>query len=815
MMILKHLTIAIRILRKYAVYSLSNILGLAAGISICIFTLLFLRHGFTIDEYHHDYERICRLTTAFTEGGLTTHYSGSSTEATENLQDFFPEIQHQARMYASGGYIFKIEDRSFVEQEIMWADASLFSLFNLPVLQGDPNKLKDPHSLVLTKSIAKKYFGEINPMNKLLSVNVGGEGYIDFTVGAVIEDLPRTTHMKFDILLPFAYIDGIDKNISDEVLDLLRITATSWEGGHTQVYLKLDDESALTTLSDRLPDYLEKFRPPFKRGMEIIPQPISEIYFSKSLRHDPARHGDVQQLYLLTAIGFLILLVSCINHINSATAHATLRSKEIGMRKVLGSDKRQLRIQFMFESGLVVLISVILAVLISIITVPLGRELSGIPIQVTDIFNLRILFYITVLLMSVSFLAGFYPAYLLSGIKLMPAIRGGNIGGTDQKIRNILVCIQLVVSGILVVSILAIRLQLDFLNSKSLGFNEENVLLVTIWDAKTAENYEDYQQSFLRVPGVLDVSTGTCYPGDRYFRGTFQPEGRKGEDHIKININPIDYNYFGSLGIELVDGRIFSQEHPADQRSNFIINEAAARALEWKDPVGKSIAWRRISPDDGTSYYDFWGGSVVGVVEDYNFRSLHSDIEPIVFLLYKEWYSQFAIRIADAEQNQTIDKLRQVWNTFGDTMPFQYEYLESRIDSNYAADQQFARLISIFTIIGIILTCSGLFGLAAFISQLKLREFGIRKVLGGSVVDLTKIFVSRFLVLILISQVAVIPLAYYLVDMWLADFAYRISLSWSYFLFAVIFVATIVLLTVLYQTLKLVRVNMVDVLKAE
>lgn len=763
-MLRNYLKTAFRHLLKNKVYSIVNIFGLAIGLTSCLLIGLYLRDELSYDQYHLKKDRIYRVAEQFKTPKKTFTQAVTSPPMGPKIMEDFPEVE-QAVRFDPDNAIVQYEDQLFEEGRVVYADANVFEVFSFELIKGNPEKaLQAPYTIVITESTAKKYFGEEDPIGKVLQL----DNEFNFTVTGLVKDLPKNGHLYFDLLASFASWEEQNPNGKGSWF---------WNSFYTYVLLKegtnpLRFEKKLAGFTDRHIGDLQEKR---NAKIELFLEPLEDIYLQSKIDwqfYDIS--GSRNTLYILSAIAFFILFIATINFVNLTTARSTTRVREIGIRKVLGGSRMQLRFQFLGEAFLLSSFAMIFAVILAEFFLPFFNALSSKQLQLNLIESLPILFLLTCV---VGFFAGIYPALKFAKFKPITALR--NYFKTDKKgifLRQGLVTFQFAISLILIVSTIVIYKQIKFIMDQNLGFEKDNILVVNFgWDEQVQQRYELIKEELLRHPQVEKAAASLSVPGRiNATLGTDVDLGNGESERSTLNAYMIDYDFIDLYGLELVAGRPFAKAFKMDSTA-FLLNEAAIRHFGWEKPedaIGKEIKQNTIK------------GTIVGVVKDFNYLSLHKNIEPLSFHVLPDWFGLISLKLKPGNIQQTISQLEETWANLVPHRPFNYSLQEDYFNKQYQKETHLSTIVSLFAFIAIFVACLGLFGLTTFSVQRRTKEIGIRKVLGATVGSIVRLFSADFLKLVLIALVIASPIAWYLADSWLEGFAYRTNISWWTFFLA-------------------------------
>ena len=805
-MISSYLKIALRSLWNKKAFASINIFGLAIGLATCMLILLFVQHELSYDRFNLNADRIFRVTLHGRIGGNDINIAGASAPAGPALMRDYPGVEAYARLSGNGTFLVKNGEKRFLEERVIFTDSNFFNFFSIPLLKGDANNvLKEPKTVVLTRSMALKYFGNQDPIGK--SLDMGNSGA--FRVTGVCEDVPTNSHFHYNFFGSMKSVTLGDKWLSS--------------GAHT--YILLRKGYPVEKLSAQMPQMVRKYIGPEiqeflgmsydeylrkgdKFGFGL--QPLTDIHLTSNLENELEGNSNIKYIYIFTAIAAFILLIACINFMNLSTAGSAGRAKEVGVRKVMGSVRQQLMAQFLTESVLVTFFALLVALVLVVLLLPGFNDLAGKRFDLQSILNARMIGYALAGCLVVGVLAGSYPAFFLSAFRPVAVLKGSIQAGVKSGwLRNTLVTIQFVVSIVMIIGTMVVYQQLRFIQNKNLGFDKEQVLI--LHDTHLlGDKARAFKEQLGSLSAVSSVTLAGYLPAGNSNNGTdgFLPENA--ENNItpyRFTTYQVDDDYLKTLGIGLVTGRNFSKTFGGDSAS-VLINEAAVKQFGWKDPIGKRIRTIGNGTPESKRFY-----TVVGVTKDFHFRSMHERIAPLVMFYGGDQY-QMAVKIKTNDIPGVLKTLEKNWKATTDN-PFAYSFLDQRFNNMYESEQRVGKLFGIFAGLAVVIACLGLFGLAAFTTIQRTKEIGVRKVLGASVLSIVSLLSKDFVKLVGIAIVIASPLAWYGMSQWLSDFAYKVSIQWWVFLVAGVLAVSVALLTVSFQSIKAALVNPVKSLRSE
>lgn len=791
-MIANYLRIAWRNLRKSKIYSLINLLGLATGLATCLLVHAFIANELSFDEFHSKGDRIYRLNEIQSFDGISPqHVPLTMYPMAPALQQDFPAVEAYAR-FLHRSSVLRHGEKQLIVKDSYYVDGAFFSIFDFPLRHGNPaTALNEPGSVVLSVETAERLFGSASVIGQMV---IAGER--SFRISGVLENIPANSHLRIDALFP----------MQDGVQEWMR---TNWGSNLLVTYLLLLPGSDPAPLQAQFPQFLEKHmgeRGP--RYYQLYLQPLRDIHLgSMHITHDYFnwQKFDRTYLYVFAMLSIFVLLIATINFMNISTARATTRSREVGVRKAIGAQRQQLARQFIGESVLQAVLALALALLLAELLLPALSDLSQRRIVLPVLSNPLLLLLSIGGVLIVGGLAGMYPALFMANFAAVQALKGEVRGaGWKSRLRNGLVVAQFTIAiGLIAGTILAQR-QFDFMVNRNPGFEREQIIVLEL--NRTANlKYEVLKQELRRHPAIVDVTAS----GQRLGNNLHQISVRARGDSAEIQLTPshlnVDLNFLDFYGIELVAGRNFSPQIARDKGDAYIINEAMVAELGWDEPLGRGFA---LSGKDSL-------GTVIGVMKDFNFNSMHHQIQPL-FVSSQPWgYGELSVKIQGSAVPAALAHLEATWNHLVPDRPFAYEFLDAHFAGLYRSDAQVSQIVAIATGLAIFIACLGLFGLASIATEQRRKEIGIRKVLGASVPGLLLLLSAGFARLVLFALLLAAPMSYLLMRNWLQAFAYRITIGIDVFLFAGLAALAIALLTVSYQALRAARTNPVESLKYE
>jgi len=795
-MLNNYIKIAIRNLRKNPGYSFINIFGLAVGIAVCFTIFLWIQDELKHDRFHEHADRVYRVLWDGKVGDNEWVLPVVPVPVGETLNREFPEVEEVASLVANSSRTVRHEGEFIQQTGVVFADPEIFEVFTFRFLAGNPGSaLAAPNSVVLTRETALKYFGSTDIAGNSIELDDGRL----LEVTAVVDDWPKQSHLGFTWIEPLSAVSWLNEQ-----------RRSQWHSASVHTYFLLQEGQRIDALQEKLDSYVQENvvaeGSPFDTPgnyTRFHGQPLTEIHLYSRSVYGMDGGGDIRYVLIFSVVGFFILMLASINFINLTTARSLKRMREIGLRKVLGSVRPQLIRQFLAESFLYVTIAVIGAVVISELWLPLFSDLAAKDLNPDYMGNPLILLALATLTIFVGLFAGGYPAFYLSSILPVKALKEqpGDKPGSN-RFRNVLVVIQFCVSIILIIGTLVIQRQLDFMQNRQLGFDSEQVVVLNGTGALQGK-HDTFISELEKIPGVVTASATGALPGYNFDSTLFLLEQPANYDQTSLSYTLADYNFADALGLKIKEGRNFSREFSTDSTA-FLINETAARVIGWDNPVGKTI-------NSGGNA----AGRVIGVVEDFHFESLHSEIKPLI-IPFIRWTPQYiAVRLEPGLASEYLASIQETWEAFVPQRPFDFAFLDQSLQRWYENEIRIAKLFRIFTVLTLFIACLGLFGLAAYAAERRTKEIGVRKVLGATVGNIVARLNREFLMLVLIGFLVATPIAWYAMNRWLADFAYRIELGPGIFAIAGSAALVIALLTVSWQSVKAAVANPVDSLRSE
>lgn len=804
-MLKNYIKVAVRNLLRYKVYSVMNIVGLALGMTCTILLALFVQHELSYDNYFPEVDKMYRVAAEFKMAGQESDFATSPPILAQIVKEEIPGIEKTVRFRVRGSQIIKHNEISFNESRICYVDNSVIDVFALDLINGDrENPLVEPNSIIISNKIAEKYFGEINPIGKTITLN----NNLDCKVTGVYKEIPQNTHFIFDFMISMPTLKE-----SEQV---------NWLSNNFQTYLIINSGIKPEFVEKRLNELLEKYMgPELEQAMGITIaqlkekgdgaayylQKVENIHLHSDIGAELGVNSDIKYVYIFSIIALFILIIACVNFINISTARSSTRAKEVGIRKVLGSYKKGLVRQFITESFITTIISLIVAMGLIEILMPYFNNLTGKQLVMEYFNNQFILFFLVAILVVIGFLAGSYPAFVLSSYSPVQALSGkAKIGTRSGGLRSGLVVFQFTASIIMIISTIVVINQLDYIQNKKLGYNKENVITLN-FTYLLGDQVQTFKQKMLQNSEISNASVSGFLPVPSGFNQSMIWPGSSSEDGVSVQTWDVDHDYIPTMGMKIVKGRDFSREFSTDSTA-VILNQAAVKLFNLENPIGTKIT-RPISLQGDVMVYE-----IIGVVEDFHYQSLRNNIGPLA-MFSGDNNGIIAFRTNTADVSSVITKLKETWNEMAPGQPFNYSFLDERFNNMYNAEQRISEIFGTFAIFAIFIGCLGLFSLSAFTAEQKTKEIGIRKILGSSIMSIVYMLSREFIKLVGIAIVIASPIAYYFMTNWLNDFEYRTDISVTIFIVAGLISIAIAVLTVSYHALKAASANPVESLRNE
>lgn len=804
-MLRNYIQVALRNMIKQRAFTAINILGLALGMAATIMILLFVKDELSFDRYHENSDRIFRVSRAWynQDGEVSLHLGQVAPPFGPLLiNDFEGIIEKQVR-FLQNGALLTYEESTIQENRMFFAEENVFEIFSWELIKGDPETaLVEPNSIVMTEETARKYFGDEDPIGK----EVRYDNQFAMVVTGVAKEVPLNSHFKWDVLVSF---QTVVEFFGQEYME------TNYGSNNYPTFLLLKEGYDYQELQSQLGGFLDNHLMPASDG--TMPQeynkltlwPITDIHLHSHLDSEIEANGDISYVYIYTTVAIFILIIACINFINLTTARSSKRAQEVGVRKAMGAQKGVLIRQFITESVVLSLFSLVLAIALVSLAIPMFNSFvsKDISLDLTgNLFNLSLIIGIALI---VGVLAGSYPAFYLSSFKPAVILKGeGKKAGSKINLRSVLVVIQFTISIALIIGVGVVQDQIEYMRTKSLGFNHNDLIILDAND-DIYNRFGDLKNQFEREDGIIQVSLSSRVPSGRLLDSqgtTAEVDGEMKDIPFRVADVHTDFGFLENLEVEFAAGRNFNPELASDSMQSFVLNEAAVRAIGWQSNE-EAI--------DKRFQYGGRDGQVIGVVKDFHFESLHQEIAPIVFLISNGRTNNVVIRYDPRKEEKVMSYLNEQWSYLAPGVPFTFSKLDEAFDNQYDNEEDLATIIQFFSVLAIIVAALGLFGLSSFVAEQRIKEIGVRKVLGASVPQILGLLTRGFTVLVVIACILATPLIYFLMEGWLGNFAYSGGISIVPFITSIVIALMVAWITISFQTFKAARSNPVDALRYE
>lgn len=791
------LLIAIRNFRKDSWYSLLNVLGLTIGITFSLFLIFYITDELNYDRHNENADRIYRIISHVQEPEKKNEWASTQLPLGPTLKKDYPEVEETVRFVGRERTLFKNGDNSYYEKKIYYTDSTIFKIFAHQFVEGNAaNALNEPNSIVLTRSVAEKYFGKKTAVVGKTLKTV----YDLYKVTAVIEDVPANSHIRYDMLISLSTVLKDDQN-----------NPNYWGGFNNFTYVLLKPGTDAVAFEKKLLPMYDKYMAPifaqFNIKAQYGVQPITRIHLHSTLTGEPEELGSMSYIWIFSAVAFFMLLIACINYMNLTTARSARRAKEIGIRKVTGSSKKQLVLQFLSESLLTAFAAVVLSVALVLLLLPVFNAISGKLFTVQSLFQSSNILLLTAIVLFTGLLGGSYPAFYLASFKPVSILKGAlSKASGNVNLRRTLVVLQFSIAMIMLICTWVVYSQLSYLRKKDMGFDKDQVMTVIINTGQDERSkISAMVNEFRALPGVAATGTANSYPGGTNVNlNLFTVETKNGYVDKGIDCYNVDEHYLKTLGMRITKGRNF--ESVADTLHSILVNEAMVKDFGWDNPIGKRIKF----PGDTSGNY----AEVIGVIKDFNQKSLYNPIAPLI-LFYGANGNMIQLKMNPANIKRSIEQVEAAWKKYFPQLPFEYKFLDEDFHSQYAADQKRGKIFAAFSILTVIITCLGLLGLTAFTTQQKQKEISIRRVMGASTSQVVGMITKNYLWLSLIAAAIAFPVAWYFMNNWLQVFPYNTGLSAVPFLLSALVIVVTAAATATFHSAKAAWTKPAKVLRTE
>lgn len=792
---------------RQKVYTFLNILSLSLGIAVCIIVYLFVTDELSYDDQHYHGDSIYRITMDEDRDGIKRSFANTFSPLAQHMKTEFPEIQQCVRIFPGSRSVKVNDDHLFQEENFAFADSNLFEVFTYNFIIGDAKtSLREPNSIVISEATAKKYFGNQNPLGKTLIV----DAEFLFKVTGVFRDPPHHTSLGWNI---FATMSSVGNIIGSWVFN----SQKSWHYPPMFTFVLLENEKDAQRIEKAFPVLVKKMLGEnFKPIRSFHLQPLNDIHLTAGLENEPFPTSNKIYIYIFSIIGFLILLVACINFTNLATVRSIKRAKEVGLKKTSGAGKGHILIQFLGESVITAIISLLISLVIVEAAVPLLNSLFDLVLSTRNMINPVTVSAILLITLITGISAGFYPAIILSKINPTEIFRG-TYGIKKQgrgllSFKEILIVLQFAISSGIIISAFVIQDQLDYINNASLGFKKEHLIVLPIKNEKVQFKYDVFKERLLHQKGILSITSLSNFPWESGFYDFPVTINKKTED---LSINPsillIDKDFAKTFKVKMFSGRDFSEDIMSDKTRAFLINKSAIDKFELDNPVGTKISVDHLSSGKPKE------GEIIGVVNDFHFQSLYHKVEPLIITISNDYYyyDNIVIRFGGQNLKETIKDIENIWKEFSPNYPFSFFFLDQTFDNLYRSEVKLSSIFNSFSLLSIIIGILGMFGLTSYSIQVRRKEIGIRKILGASAIKIAVFFVKDFLKVIILANFIALPITYFIMNNWLENFAYKISFPFRVYVITVLFLLGVTLFSVFYQIIKASHINPVESLRYE
>ena len=791
-MLRNHLKIAYRNFIRNKLYSFINVFGLAIGLSICMIISLWVLRELSYDRFHEKANRIYRVERELFRDNLYQRWPITGGLYKQALIDDFPEIENAVRFWRRE-FAIKDHKNDIHRKETFAVDNSIFKIFDFPLEEGDEETaLADPMSVVLTRDNAVMFFGTEDAVGKSLSFEWEGAP-VDFKVTGILEEVPENSHIHFDMLISIA--SSPEEDFAD------------WRSNYLYTYVLISENTPVSQLEEKLKTFVtQRLEPHYgdlliqNRGKgihELLKMhlfPIVDIHLHPSINWEVEAGGSISSVFIFSSIAFLILIIACLNFVNLSTARASKRAKEVSLRKTVGADKSQLRVQFIQESVLLAFVSFALAVIMSSLFVQAYNSIFAENLSLSVFLQLKNL----IILMGTTFVigisAGLYPAYYLTRFEPVEVMKGVPLSGSRKSVfRRNLVVVQFSISIILIIGMLTVYKQMRYIQTRSIGFDKENVVILPVRSQQIAQNYDSFRNELKMIPQVESVSASSEVPADTHYSNSYYNR-LDSDEPVSLYLFFSDYDYVDTYQMEILAGRAFSRDFSTDKQGTIILNESAAKRFGWtpEEAAGKEL--------EGP--YSDGNARVVGVVKNFNYKSLRRDVEPMAIILDPEYIRAISVRIAPGGIERTLSHIQDKWKNAFPGEQFEYGFMDDRVNQLYTREKKMQKIFVIFSSLSVLVACLGLLGLVSFTSEVRTKEIGIHKVLGASTGSVILLLSRDFVRWIVIANIVAWPLAWFMMNRWLQNFAYRAKIGWAVFVLAGFVTVLLAVLTFLFQTLR-------------
>lgn len=785
-MIKNYLKIAFRNIKRHKGYSFINITGLAIGMACCLLISIWILDELSYDKFHENADTLYRVEENQHYSGRVFHVNVTPYPLAPALKEEIPEIIDAARYVRAGGMLFRYGDKVFFEDDVRAVDPSFLQMFTFPLLKGEKaSALDSPYCLVISEDIAKKYFGDENPLGKVISIN----NQYEFTVKGVMRNVPHNSYLQFDILIPYEFLEKTGR------------TSDHFDSNSILTVVQIQKNASLQQVNEKILGFIRTRVPDSKTDLELMPYTRIYLHAYSGYGKDA---GAIQYVYIFSIIALFVLLIACINFMNLSTARSANRAKEVGLRKVVGALKHHLIRQFYGESVVFAFIALFFALIIVTILLPVFSNLSAKELSWGVAGIGTILIGLLAMTLFTGLVAGSYPALFLSGFQPVKVLKGSlKSGAGSSRFRKILVVTQFTLSIGLIIGTVVTSKQLIYMKNRKLGWDKEHLVYIPL-RADIKKSYKPLKEELIKDSRILSVTGTEQLPSDIGSNSSGSDwEGKDPDFSLLIGTNSVGFDFTETLKIEMAEGRGFSKEFLSDLEKNFIINEELAKIMDKDSVVGERFEFMGVE------------GKIVGVMKDFHYQPVHYKIEPLAFLVAPERVNYMLIRIPPERVTDSLQFIEERWNQIIPNYPFEYRFLDERFDRMYRTEERMGTLLQYFAVLAVFIACLGLFGLASFTAEQRTKEIGIRKVLGASIPQISVLLCREFFMLVLLANVIAWPLAYFVMKNWLQNYAYRTSLGLIVFAAALGMALVVSILSVGFQAIKAAIANPANSLRYE
>ena len=794
-MYLYYFKIALRNIHKNPGYTAINIIGLAIGMACSLLLLLWVTHELSYDRFHANADDLYRVVQEVRFSDHTTTWAVTQGQLGPHLKEDFPEVINYTR-FALNRFLLTHGDKNF-DETLVLADGTMFDMFSLPLVSGDPSTaLSSPASIVLTEGAVEKYFGSEDPVGKVMVA----DHHYEFTVTGVMQQIPDNSIFHYaEFFIPFIYGRELDGRKGHFPVD-------RWNSSSFHTMIQLARGTPAQKFEEKISPYL-KNKPTIEKDSRLRLQPFTRIHLFSNYEFDVSTgFVDIETIIFFTIVAVFILIIACINFMNLATARATNRAREVGIRKISGALKTDITRQFLGEAVLNAFISLLIALVIIEVMLPVFNQLTDKQLSLTLLANYKIILGLLAITLVTGLISGSYPALALASLQPLTVFRGGlQLGPREALLRKILITFTFVFAIAMIICTITLYSQLKYMQTKNLGYQKEDMVVIKI-QGDLLREFESVKKELLANADILALTASSGVPGvwgHQFSHSIWQWPGQRPDEEILMRVEFVHDNYFEAFGMKIIKGHNFSINGETDLKKTVILNETAVKALRLQAPIGRQIS----------SGHDKF--TIVGVVKDYNIRSLHQKIDPLILFYLPSRCRFMFVRIRSQHNDDVIKHIEKIFKKYAPRFLFNYRFMNERLNELYTWERQTGQTMSYFAVLTIIITCVGLFGLSSYTAEQRTKEIGIRKAMGASVLEIVTMLVMEFVRCIVIANIFAWPIAYFVMNDWLEDYAFKISLSLWPFIWAAILALAIGVLTVIYQALKAAEMNPVDALRYE